>query len=166
MIPSETIVSIRNTMVSDGNYPVITIFSFSLSSLWYSFVWSYVLTPLPCMTSQYGKLLFLLGNIYIITRSLVVSTYFWKVKHLSLQFVTVQFGELLHLYGKFSIIYGSSLVRTYFEVHIHQRIIYFDIDIGIFIKISIICTYYSIIYCHIYTIPFDWLFLEGVQWKF
>ena len=66
------------------------------------------------MTSQLGKLPFLLGDLCIITRGLVIRTYFRMIQHISLPFVAVRFCALPHLYGKLSIIPVSSLVCVYF----------------------------------------------------
>ena len=72
---------------------------------------------------------FLLVNIGISNRCLVIHNIFWNIQHISLPFVAVRF-IILKKKGEFSIIHGSSHACTYiYEVQLHYKIIYFGINI-------------------------------------
>ena len=138
-------------MVSDGKCLVNTILNFTVSSPCHSYSWSYVIISLPFMASSLIKLTFILGNLCIITGGLVIHTYFWKVQRISLLFMTQCDLVNYHICTVSS--QYSPVVHFYihiFDVHLHFKIIYHNIYIGVYKSRYIIYLLFFHLSPHIY----------------
>ena len=69
---------LMEAMISDSKYVVIVLLNLSVSYPLLSYYWYYVLISLPFTTSPFFHSGFLLDNIGIGTRGLVVRKYFWR----------------------------------------------------------------------------------------
>ena len=121
---------------------VITVLIFFCSPL-LPYAWSYILISLPFMASSFITLRFLLDNICISTRSLVVRTYFWRVPiyyYRMWQYNVVNY----HIYRVLSQLFPevSMLVHIY-EIQLHYKIIFL---ISLLPLYSFCCYVLSIMY--------------------